>query len=68
MNGLEATRKIRQELPKEEQPPIIALTANAFKESKDQCMEAGMDDVLTKPIVLPTLESTLKNYITKGRK
>jgi CheY-like chemotaxis protein len=49
LDGIEATRRIRA-LPGYEQVPIIATTANAFQEDRDQCMAAGMDDFLAKPI------------------
>jgi len=48
VNGLEATRAIRQ-LPIS-QPHIIALTANAFEEDRKACFQAGMDDFMTKPL------------------
>ncbi len=49
MDGLEASRQIRAQYPPELRPRIIALTANAMKEDRDQCIEAGMDDFLAKP-------------------
>jgi two-component system sensor histidine kinase/response regulator len=48
LNGLEATRQIR-EIPGCRQTPIIAMTANAFAEDKAKCFEAGMNDFLVKP-------------------
>jgi len=50
MNGLEATEMIRRELPPERQPWIIGLTANAMQGDREICMQAGMDDYLTKPL------------------
>ncbi|BDS09634.1 ATP-binding protein [Aureispira anguillae] len=57
MDGLEATRIIRQELDK--QPIIIAMTANAMIEDQRLCEEAGMDDFLAKPINVKALEAIL---------
>ena len=48
LNGIEATREIRQ-LPGHRDTPIIAMTANAFAEDKARCIEAGMNDFLIKP-------------------
>lgn len=50
MNGLEATGAIRTELPAERQPWIIGLTANAMIGDREKCIQAGMDDYLTKPL------------------
>ena len=48
LNGIEATRQIRQ-LAGYQDIPIIAMTANAFAEDKERCFEAGMNDFLSKP-------------------
>jgi CheY-like chemotaxis protein len=51
MDGLEATRRIRQQQVEDDaQIPIIAVTANALKDDDQRCFEAGMDDYVTKPI------------------
>ncbi|WP_342563105.1 PAS domain S-box protein [Paenibacillus sp. FSL R7-0345] len=50
MNGLEATRIIRQSLDPEQQPVIIAVTANALKGDREHCLEAGMDEYISKPL------------------
>jgi CheY-like chemotaxis protein len=49
MDGLEATRRIRQYYLKEDEPVIIALTANALIEEKENGIQAGMNDFITKP-------------------
>ncbi|MET1007997.1 MAG: response regulator, partial [Propionibacteriaceae bacterium] len=50
MDGLEATRRIRARLPDEQQPYIIAVTANAMVEDRDACASAGMEGYLAKPV------------------
>lgn len=50
MDGLEATRRIRAELEPQQQPYIIAMTANAMLESREACSAAGMEGYLSKPI------------------
>ncbi|MBK9967078.1 MAG: response regulator [Holophagales bacterium] len=50
MDGLEATRAIRGKLPAERQPRIVAMTAGAFREERERCLDSGMDDYLAKPI------------------
>lgn len=61
MDGFDATRLIRQREVAEGRPhlPIIALTAAAFEDVRQQCLDAGMDDFLTKPVVLKSLRSVL---------
>ena len=58
MNGLDATRRIR-EILEHRDTPIIAMTANAFAEDKRLCLEAGMSDFLTKPFTPKQLYTTL---------
>ena len=50
MDGLEATRKIVSEWSDEKRPRIIAMTANAMQGDRKTCLEAGMDDYISKPI------------------
>lgn len=51
MNGLEATRSIRECLPENRQPFIIAMTANAMKGDREMCEASGMDEYISKPIL-----------------
>ena len=60
LDGLGATRRIRAELPPERQPHIIAVTANAMKGDRERCLEAGMDDYVSKPLRTEDLQAALQ--------
>ena len=64
MDGLGATRRIRA-LPviSNRKLPIIALTANVFQEDVENCLAAGMDDHVGKPLELSTLLEKLRKYL-----
>lgn len=64
MDGVEATQCIRQ-LPGCVLLPIIAMTANAFAEDRAACMDAGMNDFLTKPVNPDLLFVTLLKWLNK---
>jgi PAS domain S-box-containing protein len=66
MDGLEATRLIRAQLPPERQPRIIAMTANAMQDDRALCLAAGMDDYLSKPIRVGELCRALSHCYTAG--
>ncbi len=59
MDGLEATRRILAEWPPKTRPRIVAMTANALRGDREACLEAGMDDYLSKPILLEDLRQAL---------
>jgi PAS domain S-box-containing protein len=63
MNGLEATRIIRQRWPDYGQK-IVAITAYALEGDKEKCIEAGMDDYISKPIKMNELAEVLSKYQT----
>jgi signal transduction histidine kinase/ActR/RegA family two-component response regulator len=60
MDGFEATRRIRESLPPNRQPRIIALTASAFPEDRVRCLNSGMDGYVSKPINLDELAEALQ--------
>ena len=64
MDGYEATRAIRATgTPEAEMIPIIAMTANVFREDVEKCLDAGMNDHIGKPINIDELISKLKQYL-----
>jgi CheY-like chemotaxis protein len=64
MDGYEATRKIREfSCPKAKSVPIMAMTANVFKEDVERCFAAGMNDHLGKPVEVEELIKRLKKHL-----
>lgn len=59
MDGISATSKIRQTLPSDKQPKIVAMTANVSTDDRDACKAAGMNDFLGKPIRIEELTAAL---------
>jgi len=63
LNGVDATREIRAGGPNRD-TPILAMTANAFEEDRQTCLEAGMNDHIAKPIVPEVLYRALLRHLT----
>ena len=63
-DGLQATRMIRAlDTPRAKEIPIVAMTANVFKEDNEKCIESGMNGHLGKPIVLQEVLKTVSDYV-----
>ncbi|MCP6760459.1 MAG: response regulator [Fischerella sp. CENA71] len=62
MDGLEATRRICQEWPEDSRPWIIAMTAHAMQGDREECLNAGMNDYISKPIRMKALVQALYKY------
>ncbi|WP_076262814.1 hybrid sensor histidine kinase/response regulator [Intrasporangium flavum] len=62
MDGYEATRRIRGQEPPGTRLPVIAMTAAAIAGERERCLQAGMDDFLTKPIDVALLGTTLQRW------
>jgi PAS domain S-box-containing protein len=65
MDGLEASREIRRRFSTERQPKIIALTANAMQGDRELCLDAGMDDYISKPVKLPEIADAIRRQFGK---
>jgi signal transduction histidine kinase/DNA-binding response OmpR family regulator/HPt (histidine-containing phosphotransfer) domain-containing protein len=59
MDGPETTQRLRSELPPENQPVVIALTASVLQEDRERCLESGMNSFLAKPVRMRELEEAL---------
>ncbi len=66
MDGLEASRQIRHRFPPDRQPKIIALTANAMQGDRELCLQAGMDDYISKPVKLHEIEAVIRRLFGPG--
>ena len=61
MTGLDISRELTKRYPREDLPPLVALTANVLKD-KQEYLNAGMDDVLSKPLSVPALTAMIKKF------
>jgi signal transduction histidine kinase/ActR/RegA family two-component response regulator len=67
MDGLGATRQIRSGEPQGQRVPIVAITAYALEEERRRCLQAGMDDFVTKPITAESLVKTVRRWVGEGK-
>ncbi len=66
MDGLEASRQINRQWSQAERPRIVAMTANAMQGDRERCIEAGMDDYITKPVRIQELIEALTRVSARG--
>ncbi|MDR0557023.1 MAG: response regulator, partial [Treponema sp.] len=69
MDGCEAARRIRSlDAPRAKKVPIIAMTAHVFREDVEQCLAAGMNDHLSKPLDFGAVLNVLKKYLRQEKR
>jgi CheY-like chemotaxis protein len=66
MDGLAAAREINRRWPDGTRPRIVAMTANAMRGDREECIQAGMDDYVTKPIRVDQLVEALELVQIRG--
>ncbi|SEL43496.1 response regulator [Paenibacillus sp. OK003] len=62
MDGLECTRRIRESLPQDQQPVIVAMTANVMDGIQQRCSTVGMDDYISKPVKMGNVKQKLSRF------
>jgi CheY-like chemotaxis protein len=67
MDGFEASRQIRKRLPLDQQPRIVALTANALSGDRELCLAAGMNDYISKPVKLHEIADAIRRQFSGSR-
>lgn len=65
MDGLETAQYIRQEWPADQRPWLVAMTAHALEGDRESCLQAGMDDYVSKPIRFEALVKALERCATR---
>ena len=65
LDGYEATIILREQHRRKRRIPIVAITANAMSEDRARCLEAGMDDHLTKPVRIEDIRGALQRWVIK---
>lgn len=63
MDGYKATEIIKDKSIFNQNTPIIAMTANAMEGDKEKCIEAGMDDYISKPVLIESIKTIIKQYL-----
>jgi signal transduction histidine kinase len=67
MDGLECTRRIRESLPQDQQPVIVAMTANVMDGIQQRCSTVGMDDYISKPVKMGNVKQKLSRFQEERR-
>jgi len=62
MDGLEAARRIIEKWPADKRPRIVAMTGNALMGDREKCLQAGMDDYISKPVRVADLQAALERW------
>jgi signal transduction histidine kinase/DNA-binding response OmpR family regulator len=66
MDGYEATQRIREYEGEQRHTPIVAMTASAMPEDRKRCLDAGMDDYISKPVRQDTLRSAVSKWLVRS--
>lgn len=63
MSGFDAAKEIRRRFPVSKRPKVIALTAFVIPNSREMCLEAGMDDYISKPVTMQELAKIIGKHL-----